>query len=162
MAYGGPFSRLHELVAGDTIEVVSGQGAAKYTVLGTRVAGDLEPAPLATGSSRITLITSGESRFAPKGVLRVDADLTGTAYPASTPYFTANTLPGDERLMATEPGAMKGLVLWGAFLAIAAVGTTWLRARWGRWQAWLVAVPVLGYLGTATADYAIRLLPNML
>jgi hypothetical protein len=32
----------------------------------------------------------------------------------------------------------------------------------GRWQAWLVAVPVVGYLGLATADQAARLLPNLM
>ncbi len=162
MAYGGPFSRLNELATGDTIDVASGQGSATYTVLGTRIAGDLQPPPLPAGGARIMLVTSGGSRFAPHGVVWVDADLTGTAYPSASPFFTASSLPKDERMMATEPGAIKGVVFWGALLALGAVGTVWLRARWGRWQAWLVSVPVLGYLGTAVADHAVRLLPNML
>jgi hypothetical protein len=39
---------------------------------------------------------------------------------------------------------------------------TWLRARWGRWQAWTVAVPVLGAFGVVLAGEIARLLPNLL
>lgn len=162
MAYGGPFSQLGELSAGDTIDVVSGQGAVQYKVLGSRVAGDLQPLPLPAGGSRITMITSGGSRFSPNGVLRVDADLVGPAFGATTPFFTGATLSREERLMATESGGLKGAVGWGILLSLAAVGTTWLRAQWGRWQAWLVAVPTLAYLGVTVADHAVRLLPNLL
>lgn len=162
MSYGGPFSRLGELLAGDTFDVVTGQGTAQYKVLGSRVAGDLQPSPLPAGGSRITMITSAGSRLSPSGVVRVDADLVGAAFAAATPYFTGTTLPRDERLMATEPGALMGAVGWGFLLSTAAIGTTWLRARWGRWQAWLVSVPTLGFLGVVVADHAVRLLPNLL
>mgnify|MGYP007022302215 CR=1 FL=1 len=44
----------------------------------------------------------------------------------------------------------------------AAVGSVWLRARWGRWQSWLVSVPALAFFGISVADNVVRLLPNLL
>ena len=162
LAYGGPFGGLADLNEGDPISVLTGQGRSEYQVVAVRRAGELQPPPVAAGGSRITMITSAGSRFAPEGVLRVDADLVGTAFPAAAPVVTAATLPRAEALMATEPGALEGTVGWGFLLAVGAIAVTWLRLRWGRWQAWLVGVPVLGYLGTATSDQAMRLLPNLL
>jgi hypothetical protein len=34
--------------------------------------------------------------------------------------------------------------------------------RWGRWQAWIVGVPVLLAVGLAVADLASSFLPNLL
>jgi len=53
-------------------------------------------------------------------------------------------------------------VLWGQALLIAAGAITWARTRWGRWQVWIVAVPVLGYFGLAVADQAAGLLINLM
>jgi hypothetical protein len=63
--------------------------------------------------------------------------------------------------MGTDPSAWIPLVLWGQALVIAAVLLSWARSRWGRWQNWIVAVPVLLFLGLAVADQAARLLPNL-
>jgi LPXTG-site transpeptidase (sortase) family protein len=162
MGYGGPFSHLSDLNTGDTFTVVTGQGTVQYRVLGIRRAGDMQPAPPPAGSGRLTLMTSSGSRFAPDDALRVDADVVGTAFPASTPGISTANLPGSEIAMAQEAGALKGTILWGIVLAAAAIGCTWLRLTWGRWQAWLIGVPVLAYVGISTADHAIRILPNLL
>ena len=158
MAYGGPFSQLGFLVKGDEIRVVTGQGEAVYAVVGVRKTGDPQPAP---STARLTLITTAGPRLTPDDVLRVDADLVGTPFPAATPAYTALSLPRDERAMQSEPHALTPILGWGILLAAAGVAVTWLRMQWGRWQAWLVGVPLLGWLGTALADQATRLLPNI-
>jgi hypothetical protein len=68
----------------------------------------------------------------------------------------------DEQALGTDTLAWVPLVLWGMFLVAAAVAVGWLGQRWGRWQAWIIGVPVLGYLGLAVADQAVQLLPNMM
>ncbi|MGQ0630600.1 MAG: sortase [Sporichthyaceae bacterium] len=159
MAYGGPFSQLGFLIRGDEIRIVTGQGEAVYAVVGVRVAGDPQSPP---NAARLTLITTSGPRFAPEDALRVDADLVSTPFPAATPAFTALDLPADERAMKSEPGALADISVWGILLFAAAIAVTWLRLIWGRWQAWLVGVPVIGWLGTVVADNATRLLPNLL
>lgn len=161
MAYGGPFGALGDAVIGDLVEVTTGQGVAQFRVIGTRLAGDQVP-PMPQSGSRLTLVTASGPRFAPDDAVRVDADLVGTAFPAATPFYTPATLPKPERTMASEPGALGGATVWGLLLLAAAIGTTWLRATWGRWQAWLIGVPVLGLFSAETADHAMRLLPNLL
>ncbi len=161
MAFGGPFSAIGQLVAGDEIKVVTGQGEALYKVLGVRRAGDPQPPRLAAGGGRITLITTTGSRFAASGVDRVDADLVAAAQPAATPAFTAATLPANERVLGGEPGGLGPAVAWGALLAVGAFFVTGLRTYWGRWQTWVVAIPVLGYLGMEVTDNAARILPNL-
>ncbi|MGQ0626248.1 MAG: sortase [Sporichthyaceae bacterium] len=159
MAYGGPFSQLGFLVRGDEVRIVTGQGEAVYAVVGIRLAGDPQSAP---HPARLTLITTAGPRFAPSDALRVDADLVSAPFPTATPAFTARNLPADERAMASEPDALADVGAWGILLVAAAIAVTWLRLIWGRWQAWLVGVPILGWLGTAVSDNAARLLPNLL
>jgi sortase A len=48
------------------------------------------------------------------------------------------------------------------WLAVTAVLSRWLVQRWGRWQTWIVAAPVLLVLGATTADCAMALLPNLI
>lgn len=159
LTYGGPFAKLGSLQPGDEIRVVSGQGESTYQVSAVREPGDVERR---TGVARLTLVTTSGSRFAPNDVIRVDADLVGTAFAAATPTFNSATLPADERELRGEPRALKGAIAWGVLLCAAAVGVQWLRLRWGRWQAWLIAIPTLGLFGIEVADYAARLLPNLL
>lgn len=161
-AYGGPFSQLGELKAGDSIEVTTGQGTAKFRVIGKRLAGDPGPPDLAAGGSRITFMTSAGPRFAPDGVLRVDADRESPGVPGEAPALSTTDLPRSERELAREPGALTPAAGWGMVLTLAAVATAWLRARWGRWQAWVVAIPTLGLLGITVADHTARLLPNLM
>lgn len=159
MTFGGPFSQLSTLVAGDEIRVETGQGQTTYRVVALREAGDPIPA---AAVARLTLITTAGSRFAPTDLFRVDADLVGTAFPAASPAFTPQNLPAAERALKGDPGGLAGAVGWGMLLCAAAVAITWLRLRWGRWQSWLIAVPTLGFLGLSVADHVAQLLPNLL
>lgn len=160
-AYGGPFGRLSELGPGQTFTVTTGQGVQIFRVLGVRRAGDPQR-PMVSGASRLVLATADGTPFLPSGVLRVDADLVSPVQPTPAMVLGAADLPAAEHAMATDPSAWYPLVLWGQCLVLVAALIAWTRIRWGRWQIWIVVVPVLGFLGLAVADEASRLLPNLL
>jgi hypothetical protein len=159
-AYGGPFGSLARLKQGDTVTVTTGQGRQVFRVRGPRRAGDPQPPPLAPGAARLTLVTADGGAYAPSGVLRVDADLVGTAQPAAARPAVA--LAPAEQAMRGDRTALVPLVLLAQLLLAAALAFTWLRGRWGRRQAWVAGVPVLAVLSLAVATQAARLLPNLL
>jgi LPXTG-site transpeptidase (sortase) family protein len=159
-AYGGPFALLSTLRPGAMFTVTTGQGVAKYKVLRVRRAGDKIP-PILAGQGRLILATADGPPFAPTGVVRVDAQLMSKAQPSPPMVVsTADISPGEEAL-GTDPIAWIPLVLWGQALVLAAVAVSWAMSRWNRWQAWIVAVPVFGFLGLEVADQVARLLPNL-
>ena len=160
-AYGGPFARLSSLAPGALFTVTTGQGVIRYRVLDVRRAGDPVP-PLTPGKGRLVLATADGPPFAPTGVLRVDADTVTAPKAAPAMVISAADIQPSELALGTESVAWVALVLWGECLLLAAVGVSWLGSRWGRWQTWTVAVPVLGFLGLAVADQVARLLPNLM
>lgn len=160
-AYGGPFGRLDELNPGDTFTVTTGQGVARYRVLDVRRAGDPEP-PIEVGKGRLVLATADGSPFLPSGVLRVDAEQTSPVQPEPPRVLTANDLAPSELPLAVDSTAWYPLVIWLQGLVVAAALITWARTRWGRWQVWIVAVPVLGFFGLSVADQVARLLINVM
>jgi len=161
VAYGGPFARLSGLSPGAIFTVTTGQGVTRYRVLDVRRTGDVVP-PLVPGKGRLILVTADGPPFAPTGVVRVDADTISA--PKAAPQMVVSTagIAPSELVFGTEPIAWVPLVLWGQGLVLAALGISWIRSRWGRWQTWTVAVPVLGYFGLAVADQVTRLLPNLM
>jgi sortase A len=160
-AYGGPFARLSSLSAGEVFTVTTGQGLARYRVIDERLAGDPVP-PYSAGQGRLILATADGPAFIPSGVLRIDANLISKPQPAPQMALSAADLSPDEEALGTDSLAWVPLVLWGMCMAAAAIGLSWLSQRWGRWQAWIIGVPVLGFLGLAVADQAVQLLPNMM
>lgn len=148
-------------MAGDEIIVTNGQGRHTFTVLGPRRAGDPLPTPLQSIQGRLTLTTSDGPTFQPRDVLRVDADLTTPAQ-LSGPRIPADALPENETVMAGDSSALLVLVLVAPLLLATAAGAVWIRYRAGRWQSWIIGVPVLGLLGVIVIDTAITLLPNVL
>lgn len=159
--YGGPFGDIGELRPKDEIVVTTGQGRHTFAVLGVRRAGDPLPSPRASGRGRLTLATADGPRFRPTDVLWVDADLTSPAQGAG-PQIPTRALPSNELTMASDPAALLPLMLWGPLLVAAAVGAVWVWHRAGRWQAWIIGVPVLILLGEIVLDIAAALLPNVL
>jgi len=161
-AYGAPFAGLGSLVPGDPINVVTQEGVAKYQVIDIRRAGDPLPPALATGSGRLILVTADGVPFDPTGEVYVDANLVGQPFATPAQVLTSATLPTDENAMSTDSSAWVPLVLWGQLMLLAAAAVAWLSRAWGRWQTWLVAVPVLTYLSIMVADQVTRLLPNIM
>jgi sortase A len=160
-AYGGPFARLSSLSPGEIFTVTTGQGVARYRVIDMRLAGDQVP-PYSAGQGRLILATAAGPAFAPTGVLRIDANLISTPQQAPAMVVSPAEIAADEEALGSNTLALVPLVLLGMCLVAAAVGVAWLSQRWGRWQAWIVGVPVLGYLGFAVADQVVQLLPNLM
>lgn len=161
-SYGGPFGDLERLEPGATITVITGQGEHQYAVIGVRRAGDPTLPPLEPGQGRLTLLTADGPRYMPTDLLRVDAMLMTDAQPIPSRVLGPASLDPAEGAMQGDPEALVPTLLWAQLLLIAAVGTVWLAIRWGRWQTWLVAVPVLLFVGISLANDAIRLLPNLI
>jgi len=159
--YGGPFAHLDDLSRGDTIVVTTGQGVQTFTVTGLRHAGD--PAfALAAGESRLTLISATGPHFLPSGTVRVDAELTSTPVAAPPFVFGASALAPAEQAMAGDRSSALALYLWAQLLLLAGVALVWMRSVWGRWQTWVVAVPVLALAGLQVAHQFAMFLPNLL
>lgn len=160
--YGGPFAGLATLVPDDTFTVTTGQGVHHYRVLDVRRKGMPTPPAPAPGTGRLVLATAYGSPFAPTDVLRVDAEQTSPVQPHARLVLATSQLPPAEQALATDQGAWYAIVLLGEGLVIAAGLIAWARSAWGAWQAWIVALPVVGFLGIATADEVARLLPNLM
>jgi hypothetical protein len=133
----------------------------QYKVLDVRRSGFPQPPPPASGQGRLVLATAAGGPFTPDGVLRVDADLTSAPQPQARRILTGSKLSAAEQAMATDRSAWFWLVVVGEALLVAVVLVSWARVGWGRWQAWIIAIPVLSYFGLAVADQAARLLPNL-
>ncbi len=160
-AYGGPLGGIADLRPTDEIVVTTGQGRHTFSVIGVRRAGDPLPAPLKSGQGRLTLVTSDGPVFRPTDVLRVDAALTSPTQETGV-RIPAAALPENEAAMAGDASALLSLMLWAPLLVAASIGVVWVRYRAGRWQAWVIGVPVLGLLGLAVIDTTAALLPNLL
>ncbi|MEV5083361.1 MULTISPECIES: sortase [unclassified Streptomyces] len=161
-AYGGPFERLADLAEGDRFTVTTGQGAAKYQVVGVRRAGDPAPAPLASGQGRLVLATATGPSYMPGGILRVDADLVSTPFETPAAVIRSGTLPESEQPLARPSGVPWPLVMWLQALLVAAVAAVWTWHRWGRHQTWIVFAPVVAVLGLQVATRTTELLPNLM
>lgn len=158
--YGGPFGRLDRLDAEDVIFVTTGQGVHEYRVTGVRRAGDALPPPLTPGGGRLTLVTASGAPYLPSGALRVDAQLVSEPQPS--PPRALITLPESERALAGDSSSLAALAFSLLLLLLCAVAAAWSRAHWGRWQTYVVAIPVIGVLATAAFSRLAQLLPNLL
>jgi sortase A len=157
--YGGPFNRVPTLQPGDKFTITDGLGVSDYQVLDVRRAGDATPTPPTADQELLTLVTADGRSLIPSGVVYVDATLTSKVFPA--PSNTVAVAPS-ENALGTDPLAWLPLVLWGMALVFVVGGLTWARVRWGRWQVWIVAFPVLTFMGLCIADQVTRLLPNLM
>ncbi|MER5523775.1 sortase [Streptomyces sp. NPDC002677] len=160
--YGSPFNHLHELPVGSDIRVTTGQGTAIYKVTGIRREGDPLPAVLTANQGRLTLITAEGGPYTPSGTIRVDAELTSPVQPAPPRPLSLGWINGSEQAMGSEGAAWLPVFLWSQALLLAALLTVAAYRVWGRWQTWIVSVPVLAALGLAVSGAATRLLPNLL
>jgi sortase A len=159
--FGGPFGGLAKLVPGDTITVTTGQGKQTFTVFGLRRPGDPLPASLADGKGRLELVTADGVALAPASVLYVDAALKGSAKDTPAQVFLPKAVSNSQDVMQSDSTGLLPLMFSFQWLVLAAILSRWLTVAWGRWQAWIVSVPVLLVLGASTADAAAALLPNL-
>jgi sortase (surface protein transpeptidase) len=161
-AFGGPFAKIDQLEPGDEIIATTGQGEFVYEVIGLRREGDPVPPRPESGTSRLLLATADGRPFLPDGVLRVDAEMTGTPVVGPARLVTAATLPSSEQFMGADTSTLWALALWIQAMILLSVGAVWAWHRWGRAQAWIVFLPPLILVGLATSGEVARLLPNLL
>ncbi len=162
-SYGFVGSLWQRMSLGSRFSVQTGQGACTYQVIDKRTAGDPAPA-LPTGhQGRLTLMTASGTPFMPTGVLRIDAMTVGDAFDAPNVSTPSTSVPDSEQPMATDPTNAFALVLLLELLVAGSIGATWLWKRWGAWQTWIVAAPVLGVVFLLCATCVNQLvLPNLL
>ena len=108
------------------------------------------------------MVTADGPPYAPFAVLRIDADLISKVNPAPAMVVSASEISASEQALGTDPGALVPIVLWGAALLAAAGALAWAAQRWGRWQTWIVAVPVVLFFSLSIADQVASLLPNLM
>ena len=161
-AFGGSFSEIGTLQPGDVITVTTGQGVFEYSVIGVRIEGSPVPPAPPPNTSRLLLVTAAGRPFVPNGVLRVDAELTGTAVGGAPRTVTAATLPAAETIMHGDTSTLWALALWLQALIGLTLVAVWSWHRWGRPQTWVVLAPPLFLVGLAVAGEITRLLPNLL
>ncbi len=161
--YGAPFGDITELVEGDVIVVVSGQGETRYSVTGVRRSGDPVPLPPVEGEGRLTLVTAeGSGRLAgltADTTVFVDAS-SPDAFPAPPGRPTA--VPESEQAMASDPGALPLLALCLALLVALTLAVVAARERWSLTVVWIVASPLAIAAAWLTTDTVMRLLPNLI
>ena len=165
VTFGAPFRQITGLRPGTLIRVTTGQGEFAYRVDRVRHPGDPLPVPLTTGQSRLTLVAavaSGwRSGWAPQQSVYVDASLSsGTVQPA--PGGRPGLVPVAAEPMQGDSTALVGLVLWLQALLCVSVLAAFGRSRWGRWQTWLVAMPLLLACLWGATQSAVALLPNLI
>jgi sortase A len=160
-AYGAPFGSIGSLKPGDMITAITGQGVSHYRVSGVRFAGDPQPAALAAGKGRLTLVSATGLPYLPFGVIRVDATLVGKPFVTPNPVLLVGSLTDAELPLASDPSGWLPLtfLLEGAVLALVLFSLAF--RRWGRWQTWVVALPVSLLLGAGIGEQVMVLLPNL-
>jgi sortase A len=161
--HGAPFRHIDRLSTGEAITVTTGQGSFTYLVDRVRYNGDPLPPPLADGGSRILLETavgSGWSgQFAPDRTVFVDATLSGT--PQAAPPGRPLSVPKFETAMKSDTSQLVVLVFWLQLLLLISLALVWAKVRWGRWQTWLVGVPlVVAALWSVTSNVML-FIPNL-
>ncbi|CAM4003339.1 sortase [Kibdelosporangium persicum] len=158
--YGAPFKDIGRLQSGDEVKVTTAQGRFTYRV--DRVRRDGDPRPPVAGVSRMMLISAeGGDLTGPERTVYVDTTLTGDAVAA--PGGRSTTLLPEESALKRDTGVLVDLVLWLQVLLLAVGVFAWARIRWGRWETWLVGVPVVvAATWQVYQSAAVAVLPNLL
>lgn len=162
-SYGGVNlgNRWSQLRVGDEFNVTMGQGACTYRVVDQRLAGQKAPVlPSGSGGSLI-LTTAAGMPFFPSGVLRVDAALVTTAFPADQPVPASNVALS-ENPMGIDSSHLFQLILLLEVVLIITAAAIWAWRKWGRIETWVVAVPALAAFALLSATNIDYLLPNLL
>lgn len=164
--YGAVFSGISSLAPGDEITAITGQGEATYSVIGVRYSGDPLPEAPTEKEGRLTLVSATGfpliPAIIPASVVRVDAKLVSEAELTPLATITNASLPDEEEAMKGNPAVWPILALTLALLAFLVFVFILLRRFWGKWQTWIVAVPVLLAVGSFAATQVLILFPNLI
>ena len=81
--------------------------------------------------------------------------------PQPAPAGRPTNVAAADVAMRGDPTQLTPLVFWLEALVAAAVASVWAARRWGRWQTWLVAMPVATAALWGATGSMLRLLPNL-
>ncbi len=157
--YGAPFRHLSALRRGDSITVTTGQGRAKYRVVGVVELASSDGSFVQDhADNRLTLFTSA-SRWTASSRLVVSATLVGDPFPATA---LRRALDPDGLGLTGERSAVPYALVWLELLAVAALMTVFAASRWSKMTTWVVFTPVLAAALWLFFENAARLLPATL
>lgn len=160
-AYGGVFGDIGQLRAGDQIVITTGEGVARYRVIGPRL--EKERLPGLTGNQgRLILQTASGIPFLPSGTLTVDADLVSKAFQTPAVAIAPGGATASEQPMAGDTTGVVALSWLMELLVLLAVGAVFAWKLWDRRAAWIVAFPLILVTSLACADKICSLLPNLI
>jgi LPXTG-site transpeptidase (sortase) family protein len=162
--FGAPFASLARLARGDVITTTTSQGEARYQVIA--VANSSKPVPFREIPNQLLLVTA-DSPLAPAHYVEVEAKfvqaiVAGTGQPTPFPWSGYFPQVGPaESALGRDSYALIPAMAWAIALAVAALAGSFLAARWARWPAWIVAVPVLVAIIWNLYQSLSALLPNL-
>ena len=153
--FGAPFADVPGLKKGDLITTVTSQGPARYQVIA--VSDSSKPVPFSEIPNQLLLVTA-DSKIAPVHYIEVEAKLLTSPQPESG-YFPP--VGSAEVALGRDPYALIPAMAWAIALAAAALCGSLLAARWSRWGAWLVTIPVIIAIVWNLYESLSALLPNL-
>ena len=161
-SYGAPFGEISKLSKGDVFTVYTGQGKSEYQVSGIRKAGDKGLAPVRAGTNQLVLTAAEGEFFSPTGVVRVDAELIGTAFETGLRTTKWGEIPAESRELGIDTRFVWVLLIDLIVLLLVQVAAIWFASRFGRVKTWLAFAPGLILVLVLTIDQTTRLLPNLI
>ena len=162
--FGGPFASLPQLTKGAVINTFTSEGEAWYQVIA--VSDSSKPVPFSSIPNQLLLVTA-DSAFFPAHYIEVEAkflDDINAGSVSTTPFSESGYFPtvsSAETPLGRNFYALIPAMAWAIALAAAAVLGSLLAARWQRWPAWIVTVPVLLAILWNLYESLSALLPNV-
>jgi len=160
--YGAPFARINDLVAGDEIDVTTGEGVFTYVVTGTSTIMPGQPDALASSEDNILTLMTSQPALSVKGRFVVRAALQGPAFAAAA--RPAVPLEEKELGLGGDDSAAWPAALWSVAL-VAGLSTVWsLRRRRSINQRvlYLLTMPIVVTVAVLAFENIDRLLPGTL
>ena len=162
--FGAPFGNLPQLRKGAVITTTTSQGEARYQVIA--VSDSSKPVPFSQLPDQLLLVTA-DSKLAPAHYIEVEAkflDAVVADTAQSTPFPESGYFPqvsAAEAALGRDSYALIPAMAWAIALAAAALLGSYLAARWARWPAWIVTIPVLTAVIWNLYQALSALLPNL-
>jgi sortase A len=162
--FGAPFGNLPLLKKGAVITTITSQGEANYQVIA--VSDSSRPVPFSDLPNQLLLVTA-DSKLAPAHYIEVEAkfvDAVVADTKQSTPFPESGYFPqvsAAEAALGRDSYALIPAMAWAIALAAAALLGSYLAARWARWPAWIVTIPVLAAIIWNLYQALSALLPNL-
>jgi sortase A len=162
--FGAPFGNLPLLKKGAVITTITSQGEARYQVIA--VSDSSNPVPFSQLPNQLLLVTA-DSKIAPAHYIEVEAkfvDAVVADTSQSTPFPESGYFPqvsAAEAALGRDSYALIPAMAWAIALAAAALFGSYLAAKWARWPAWIVTIPVLAAIIWNLYEALSALLPNL-